>query len=247
MQAFLGRHGLDDYDAAWQWSTQQPEAFWQSIATDLGVRFHAPPTAVLGSAAMPGADWFPASTLSYPEHVLTHAGRPDDAPALHIASELAPLSHWTWGELRNRVAAIRGGLRALGVARGDRVCAYLPNLPDTLAAMLATTSLGAIWSSAAPEFGAAGVIDRFQQLAPSVLLAVDGYRYGGKDVDRSEHVAEIHAAVGGTLVRFGHARATAGSTTSSSRSRWLRARALRSPAVDSVQQWHHRAAQGDHP
>lgn len=204
MQRFAAAHGHASYDALWRWSVEDLPGFWGAIADELGVRFHEQPTAVLGSAAMPGADWFPGATLSYAEHVLTHAGRPDDAPALHVASELSPLSTWTWGELRERVAAIRGGLRALGVGRGDRVCAYLPNLADTLAAMLATTSLGAIWSSAAPEFGAAGVIDRFQQLEPTVLLAVDGYRYGGRDADRAAHVAQIHEAVGGALVRFGH-------------------------------------------
>jgi acetoacetyl-CoA synthetase len=117
---------------------------------------------------------------------------------------LRQLGEWTWGRLELEVARIRAGLAALGVGEGDRVVAYLPNIPETVAAFLATASLGAIWSSAAPEFGARAVIDRFAQIEPKVLLAVDGYRYGGKDHDRSEVVDAISRAVGGTLVRFGY-------------------------------------------
>jgi acetoacetyl-CoA synthetase len=138
---------------------------------------------------MPGARWFEGSELSYPRHVLR--GRDPAAVAIRHASELRPAGEWTWGELEDATARIAAGLRSLGVRRGDRVAAYLPNVPDTIAAMLACASLGAIWSSAAPEFGARAVIDRFAQIEPKVLLTVDGYRYGGRDFDRRTQVAEI--------------------------------------------------------
>jgi acetoacetyl-CoA synthetase len=138
---------------------------------------------------MPGARWFEGSELSYPRHVLR--GRDPSAIAIRHASELAAPGEWTWGELTEATARVAGGLRSLGVRRGDRVAAYLPNVPETIAAMLACASLGAIWTSAAPEFGARAVIDRFAQIEPKVLLTVDGYRYGGRDFDRRAQVEEI--------------------------------------------------------
>ncbi len=204
MHDFLTAAGFDAYDDALTWSVEDPAAFWSTIADYFGVRWSHPPRQPLEWSSVERATWFEGATLSYAEHALCGPGKDDDAPALHYASELGSLRAWTWGELRRETARIRGGLEALGVTAGDRVCAYLPNLPQTAAAMLATSSLGAIWSSAAPEFGAGGVIDRFAQLQPKVLLAVDGYRYAGRDFDRAEHVAAIHEAVGGQLVRFGH-------------------------------------------
>ncbi len=137
---------------------------------------------------MPGASWFSGAELNYAENVLL-ADRDADAVAVLHASELRQLDRLTAGELASHVAAAAGGLRALGVARGDRVVAYMPNIPETLIAFLAVASIGAIWSSAAPEFGARSVVDRFAQIEPTVLLAVDGYRHGGKDFDRT-HVVE---------------------------------------------------------
>ena len=191
------------YDELWRWSVGDVERFWSSIAEYFDVRFDAPPRAVLGSRDMPGAQWFPGATLSYPEHVFR--GHDDDAVAIRHASELRPLAAMTWGELRALTARIQAGLRALGVGRGDRVVAYMPNIPETIAALLAVTGLGAIWSSCSPDFGAPSVVDRFAQIEPKVLLAVDGYRYGGRDHDRREVVDVIHAEVGGTLVRLGYA------------------------------------------
>ena len=136
---------------------------------------------------MPGAEWFPGARVSYPEHIFR--GKADHEVAMRFASELRALDSWTWGELRRETAAIAAGLRALGVGEGDRVAAYMPNIPETVAAFLACSSIGAVWSSAAPEFGARSVIDRFAQIEPKVLLAVDGYRYGGKDFDRRAIVA----------------------------------------------------------
>jgi acetoacetyl-CoA synthetase len=190
------------YDDLWRWSVDELEAFWSSIAAYFDVRFHAPPRAVLGRREMPGAQWFAGATLSYPEHILR--GRDDAAVAIRHASELRPLAETTWGDLHTLAARIQAGLRDLGVGRGDRVVAYMPNIPETIAAFLAVAGLGAIWSSCSPDFGARSVIDRFAQIEPKVLLAVDGYRYGGRDFDRRAVVDEIHAQVGGTLVSLGY-------------------------------------------
>jgi acetoacetyl-CoA synthetase len=190
------------YDELWRWSVGDVDAFWSSIVDYFAVRFDAPSRAVLERREMPGAQWFAGATLSYPEHVFRDH---DDADvAIRHASELRPLAQVTWGELRALTAGIRSGLRALGVGRGDRVAAYMPNIPETIAAFLAVSSLGAIWSSCSPDFGARSVVDRFAQIEPKVLLAVDGYRYGGRDHDRTAVVQQIHAAVGGTVVPFGY-------------------------------------------
>jgi acetoacetyl-CoA synthetase len=190
------------YDELWRWSVGDVEAFWSTIAEYFDVRFETEPGAVLGSREMPGAQWFAGATLSYPEHVF--AGRDDGEVAIRHASELRPLAEMTRGELRALTARIQAGLRALGVGRGDRVCAYMPNIPETIAAFLAVAGLGAIWSSCSPDFGARSVVDRFAQIEPKVLLAVDGYRYGARDHDRTAVVDDIHAQVGGTLVRLGY-------------------------------------------
>jgi acetoacetyl-CoA synthetase len=197
----LGR-AFADYAELQRWSVEELEAFWRSIWDFFDVRADGSPERVLGRREMPGAEWFPDVQLNYAEHVFRD--RDPDAVAIRHASELRPLAQMTWGELRALTARIAAGLRAHGVTKGDRVVAYLPNIPEAVAAMLATASIGATWSSAAPEFGARSVIDRFQQIEPTVLLAVDGYRYNGRDFDRSAQVQEIAAAVGGRLVRFGY-------------------------------------------
>jgi acetoacetyl-CoA synthetase len=200
MARFMRAQGHDDYHALWQWSVDDLEGFWGAIWDFFGVEGSY--DRVLADASMPGADWFPGAEVNYAGHLFRD--KPDDRVAILHASELRPLDSWTWGDLRTRTAQIRAGLRTRGVERGDRVAGYLPNVPDTIAAFLATASLGAVWSSAAPEFGARSVIDRFAQIEPKVLLAVDGYRYGGKDFDRGRIVDSIHAEVGGELVRLGH-------------------------------------------
>ncbi len=191
-----------DYGELWRWSVDELEAFWESIVEFFGVRFEVPADRALADRSMPGAQWFPGSSLSYAEHVF----RDKDAEKVAIlhASELREVGQWTWDELRANTAAIAAGLRDLGVGRGDRVAGYLPNVPETVAAFLACSSIGAVWSSAAPEFGARSVIDRFGQIEPKVLLAIDGYRYGGKDFDRRAQVAEIGEAVGTRVVRLGY-------------------------------------------
>jgi acetoacetyl-CoA synthetase len=154
---------------------------------------------------MPGAEWFPGAQLNYAEHVFR--GKRDSEVALRHASELrSPGGEWTWGELGAQTAAVAAGLRELGVGPGDRVAAYMPNIPETVAAFLACASIGAVWSSAAPEFGARSVIDRFSQIEPKVLLAVDGYRYGGRDHDRRAAVDEIAGAIASVerVVRMGY-------------------------------------------
>jgi acetoacetyl-CoA synthetase len=189
---YMRDRGFSDYDELWRWSVSDVEGFWGSLWERfdvLGSGFER----VLGRRDMPGAEWFPGAELSYPEHVFRMA-RPDE-PAIFFASESRELSSWTWGELEDRVARVAAGLRRLGVERGDRVAAYLPNAPETVAAFLATASLGAIWSSCAPEFGVPTVVDRFKQIEPKVLLAIEGYRYGGKDFDRRERVREIEQGI----------------------------------------------------
>ena len=142
---------------------------------------------------MPGAAWFPGARLNYAEHVLRMA-RPGAPAIVHAGEDRAP-AEVSWDELSDQVARCAAGLRRLGVGRGDRVVAYLPNAPETVVALLATASIGAVWSSCAPEFGVPTVVDRFAQIEPKVLLATDGYSYGGKHFDRRERVREIAAAI----------------------------------------------------
>jgi acetoacetyl-CoA synthetase len=182
-----------DYDDLWRWSVDELEQFWACIWEYFQVHASRPYDQVLSGAEMPGARWFAGAELNYAEHVLS--GRDADAVAVLHSSELRELDRLRWGELREQVARVAGGLRALGVGRGDRVVAYMPNIPETLVAFLATSSLGAIWSSAAPEFGARSVIDRFAQIEPKILLAVDGYRYGGRDFSRREILGELLEAM----------------------------------------------------
>jgi acetoacetyl-CoA synthetase len=184
---------FNGYHELWQWSVGDIDAFWASVVEYFDVRFETPGSGVLGERTMPGAQWFAGARLSYAEHVFR--GKRDQDVAIAHASELRELGEWTWAELRGQTAAIAAGLRALGVVEGDRVAAYMPNIPETAAAFLACASIGAVWSSAAPEFGARSVIDRFAQIEPKVLLAIDGYRYGGKDFDRRVVVKDIAAEI----------------------------------------------------
>jgi len=184
---------LGDYEELWQWSVDDLDGFWASIWDFFDVQADGDPTPVLAERAMPGARWFPNARLNYAEHVFR--GKRDGETAILHASELRELDQLSWGELRTQVAALAAGLRALGVEPGDRVVAYLPNIPEAVVAFLATASIGAIWSSCSPDFGPASVVDRFAQIEPKVLFAVDGYRYGGKDFDRRETVAHLQEAM----------------------------------------------------
>jgi acetoacetyl-CoA synthetase len=188
---------FDDYQGLHRFSVEDLEGFWSAVAEFFGVRFSDPPQRVLGRREMPGAEWFPGATLNYAEHALglLEVGENADEVAVLAYSQTRDRHEVTWGQLREQVARARAGLQRLGVGRGDRVVAYLPNIPETLVAFLATASLGAVWASCAPEFGARSVVDRFGQIEPTVLLAVAGYGYGSKDVDRREQVAEIRAGL----------------------------------------------------
>jgi acetoacetyl-CoA synthetase len=196
---------FENYHALWRWSVTEIEEFWQTIwehfevmasrggegSTAGGVA--EPYDEVLAERVMPGARWFPGAELNYAQHIFR--GKADDEIALVYASELRELSELRWGELRDRVGAVREGLRDLGVGKGDRVVAYLPNGPEAVIAFLAAASLGATWSSCSPDFGPGSVIDRFAQIGPRVLICVDGYRYGGRDFDRLDTIAEIAAQI----------------------------------------------------
>lgn len=191
-----------DYDSLWQWSVTDLDGFWSSVWEFFDVRPHTPPTATLGRRSMPDTEWFPGAALNYAEHAL---GREEDLDAVAVVARSqtrAPIE-LTFGELRDQVARARAGLLRLGVRKGDRVVAYLPNIPETLVAFLATASIGAVWAACAPEFGPRSVVDRFAQLEPKVLLTVAGYRYGERDVDRRTEVAEIASRLP-TVVRVVH-------------------------------------------
>ena len=173
MTRFMRERGHGSYDELWRWSVEDLDGFWASIWEFFGVEGGY--DHVLASSEMPGAEWFPGARINYAEHLFR--GKDDDAVAIVHGSELRELSEWTWGDLRRETASMAARLRALGVERGDRVAAYMPNIPEAVAGFLATASIGAIWSSCSPDFGARSVIDRFAQIEPKVLLAVDGYRY----------------------------------------------------------------------
>ena len=193
MARLLHEVGAADYNALWQWSVDDIGRFWKVIWDRYEIDADGDPATVLASGQMPGTRWFPGVSLSYPEHVFR--GKDPGAAAVQHASETHPLQTWTWAQLRDQTARIRAGLRRLGVRRGDRVAGYLPNIPETLAAFLAVTSLGATWSCCSPDFGIRAATDRLGQIEPKVLLAVDGYRYGGRDFDRRATVDRIEASL----------------------------------------------------
>jgi acetoacetyl-CoA synthetase len=180
---------FDDYGSLWRWSVADLDGFWSALWDHFGIAASVPPERALGRRQMPGAQWFPGARLNYAENVLSHA-RPG-AEALVFLSERRPATSLSWEELCSRVRRLATSLRELGVVKGDRVVGCLPNTPDAVVAMLATTSIGAIWSGCGPDFGTRGVLDRFSQLAPKVLFCVDGYQYGGKRYDRRAEMTRI--------------------------------------------------------
>ncbi len=184
-----------DYPALWQWSVQEPEAFWATIWDYFDVRSDAPYSRVLDRREMPGCEWFAGSRVNYAEHLLRHEAEGGDQPVFHHLSENRELATMSWNELGRQVRIVATQLRALGVVAGDRVVSYMPNVPETAIAMMATTAIGAVWSSAAPEFGVKTVIDRYAQIEPKILFAADGYRFGGKDFARGAEVEQIAAAL----------------------------------------------------
>jgi len=184
---------LSDYGTLQRWSADQIEQFWLSIWDYFEVEGDGDPSLVLADRSMPGAKWFPNTSLNFAEHVFR--GKAGSSLALVEQSELRPLREITWGELTSSVASIAAGMKRLGIGPGDRVAAYLPNSSEAIAAFLATASLGAIWSSCSPDFGADSVVDRFSQIEPKLLLTVDGSSYNGRQFDRMSEVASIEAAL----------------------------------------------------
>jgi acetoacetyl-CoA synthetase len=191
--ASIGRRDAS-YGELWQWSVDDLDGFWSAFADWTQLRWRAEPSATLADPAMPGARWFPGGTLNYAEHALyPTCGVDKDAVAVVFAREDGRRESLTWRDLRIRVAAVRAALVGYGVRAGDRVAALLPNSPEALIAMLAATSLGAVWSSCSPDFGERAIADRFTQIEPVVLFTVDGYRYGGKGFDVRDTVAALRA------------------------------------------------------
>ncbi len=197
------RRGVDlgdpvDYDRLWRWSVEHLDQFWAEVAQWSGVLPGVPDDRVLARREMPGAEWFPGTTVNYAEQALRHAT--DRHPALiavteeTLAGEAEPVE-LSWSGLRRQVGAFAATLRRLGVRRGDRVAGYLPNVPEAVVAFLGAASIGAVWSSCAPDFGTRSVLDRFAQIEPTVLVAVDGYRFNGRPHDRRDVVAELRAAL----------------------------------------------------
>ncbi|CAG4883677.1 Acetoacetyl-coenzyme A synthetase [Georgfuchsia toluolica] len=180
---------LNDYDALWQWSVSDLEAFWGAVWDYFDIRSTTPRGRVLGNAQMPGAEWFPGVQLNYVEQVFRHAS--GEHPAIVFRNEAGEDREVSWVELQRQVAALAATLRAQSITTGDRVVAFMPNIPEAVVAFLAIASIGAIWSVCSPDMGRVAVLDRFRQIAPKAMIAVDGYRYGGKAHDRRTLVAEL--------------------------------------------------------
>lgn len=184
---------FDSYKDLWKWSVTNLEDFWVSIWEFNGIQASEPYRQVLSDRKMPGAKWFVGSKLNYVEQVFRWADL--ETPALKFQSEIRPLSEISWGELSQKVASVSTALRNMGVKCGDRVVAYLPNMPETIIAFLACASIGAVWSSCSPDFGFRSVTDRFRQIEPKILFAVDGYQYGGKKFDCEQTVATLQKSL----------------------------------------------------
>ena len=214
LQRCRGRQ-FGDYDALWRWSVTDLDGFWQAVWDYCDIEASVRPAAVLGRRTMPGADWFPGARLNYAQHVLRNERAGQDA--LYHQSETTPLIGLPWPELGNAVRVLATRLRGLGVRPGDRVASCMPNIPQTAIAMLATTSIGAIWTSCSPDFGWRGISDRFGQLSPRVLFCVDSYRYGGQDFDRGAEMQQLIGQLPG-LDQVIHVPGPAGGTIAGARS-----------------------------
>jgi acetoacetyl-CoA synthetase len=196
-QEWLAERGIrtGSYDELWRWSTDNPGPFWDSLWDYFGVLGERGSGPALEAGIMPDVHWFPGATLNYARNMLRTAHTDPDRLAIISYSERGSGSRYTYAQLAAEVARVAAGLRDLGVRRGDRVVGLVPNVPEAAIALLATASIGAIWSSCSPDFGTRSVVDRFAQIEPAVLIAVDGYAYNGKDYPRGAVVAEIAAAL----------------------------------------------------
>lgn len=192
---FAARHGHTDAASLHRWSTAEPAAFWAAVCDELGIRWSAPPSSILTGDRPGEARWFTGGELNYAEHALSRASVAPDEVAVVERGQTRDGVDTSWAELADQVARCARGLRRLGVERGDRVVAYAPNITETLVAFLATASIGAVWASCPPEFGTGAVTQRLGQVEPTVLLAVDGYRYGDKTIDRTSEVERIREAL----------------------------------------------------
>jgi acetoacetyl-CoA synthetase len=184
---------FDDYASLWRWSVDDLAAFWSSVVDYYDMPIRGDRSRIISQRTMPGATWFEGAELNYAEALVKRLT--PDRPALLFASEREPLREISGAEFAVSVAAAAAGLRRLGVGRGDRVAAVIPNTPESVVAMVACASIGAIWSSCSPDFGTQGLVDRFAQISPKILIVVDGYAYGGKSFDRASVVAELRAAL----------------------------------------------------
>lgn len=180
---------FSNYDELWQWSIDNTSLFWQTIWDYFKVQSHHPYQFVHSSDSMPNTRWFEGATLNYAEHIFRQYRA--DVPAILFQSERQELQNISWQTLKEKVSAFAQWLKQNNVQKGDRVVAYLPNIPEATIAFLATCTVGAIWSSCSPDFGASSVIDRFQQIQPKVLITVDGYQYNGKSFDKTSVVEAI--------------------------------------------------------
>lgn len=187
-----------DYHALWRWSVDELEAYWQSVWDYFALRSPTPHRAVLAERRMPGAQWFVGAQVNYAQQVMRHVQPAQAAglPAIVACDESGALRELSWPELQRQVASLALRLQAMGVQRGDRVAAYLPNVPETIVAFLACASLGAVWSVCAPDMGAAAVLDRFRQIAPKVLIAASSVRYGGRLLPRADVVQQMLDTLG---------------------------------------------------
>lgn len=188
---------FETYDALWQWSVTDLDGFWQSVWDYFEIQSPTPHSAALADDRMPQAQWFPGAQVNYAAQVLRHADAAHAAGLAGIISEneLGEVRELSWPELKSQVASLALSLREMGVQRGDRVAAYMPNIPETIVACLACVSIGAVWSVCAPDMGTPAVLDRFKQITPKVLIAVDGVYYAGKALDRSATVQELCAGL----------------------------------------------------
>ncbi|MEO8249229.1 MAG: AMP-binding protein, partial [Burkholderiales bacterium] len=186
---------FDNYEALWRWSTVDLDSFWQSIWDYFDLQSPTPHSDVVVNTGMPGAKWFPGAQVNYVKQVFRHveAAHAAGLPAIVARNEAGEHREMSWPELRRQVASLALHLKSRGVGPGDRVVAYMPNIPETIVAFLATGSIGAVWSLCAPDMGTNAVIDRFAQIEPKVLIGVDGIRYNGRDIDRTGVLAELRA------------------------------------------------------
>ena len=184
---------FDDYAELWRWSVEHLEDFWRSIWDYFSIVASRQPESILSNHKMPGASWFKGARLNYAENFFSR--KQADQPALVYSDEAGASVEVSWQEIEGKTRALAAAMRSFGVGPGDRVVAFMPHIPETIIALFAAASIGAIWSSCSPDFGSRSVLDRFQQIEPKLLIAVDGYQYGGKFYDRRHILEELQSGL----------------------------------------------------